>query len=173
MICKMHCGCYRRKIEKSWFIFKKTKNERKSLGCNSPTHPPVNLASQIAVGWASRGGSPNLGKLAAGGIPRQGLPTLGSCSYATKGALRVGAMTPGSADLPRLRPAVPGQTERSPAGGPSRPASHGSGGARASTVPRRAKSGAAPPTGPSSLAGRRRSGELLRRERLRQLPCMR
>jgi hypothetical protein len=32
---------------------------------------------------------------------------------------RVGAMTPGSADLPRLRPAEPGQTERSPTGGGS------------------------------------------------------
>jgi hypothetical protein len=53
------------------------------------TPPLANLASQIAVGWASRWGSPHLGKQEAGGIPCQGLPTLGSCSYAAKGALGV------------------------------------------------------------------------------------
>jgi hypothetical protein len=49
--------------------------------------PPANLASQITVRWASNWGAPTLGNRRPVEFPARGLPTLGSCFYAAKGAL--------------------------------------------------------------------------------------
>jgi hypothetical protein len=87
LVCKMHCGCCRRKWKSCYIFYLKRKKSGLQV-CNSPPPSQPRLPdSQTTAGVGKPRGERYLGKMVAGGIPRQRLPTLGSCSCPSKGAL--------------------------------------------------------------------------------------